>query len=140
MVAVGAAWGVLQLSVVARIVALVWNRSGRGVPFRPLHRLLALAMAPQVLALGCWTIGILVVGPSLYLDPEFAIIATPASGVLSGLVAVTTLVAWIWSAVLVGTAIAFLHPTRGLLAGLGSVALFAATAMGFFRLSPFLFQ
>jgi len=90
------------------------------VPFRQLSTALGWANVPQCAALGLWLIGTLILGRSLYLDPEVVGATAPLSGLLIGLVALATGICWIWWAVIVVKGVAELHHVSAW-AGLGYV-------------------
>ncbi len=134
MLVVGAAWGACQVVVVAGCIGMMPSGPSPGLSFSELRAALARAAAPFFMALWAWLGGILLVGRTLYLDPEFAIIATPLSGWVAGAVAVATVVACAWSAVLVVTR------SGGRRAGVIAVALLGLTTIGYYGLAPVLFS
>ncbi len=69
-IGVGTLWGLLQLSVLTGLLYIVARWTGSAVPFRQLWTALGWANVPPCAALGLWLIGTLILGRSLYLDPE----------------------------------------------------------------------
>ena len=134
MLVLGAAWGVCQVGVVAGCVALIPSGSSPRLSFPELGTALGLAAAPFVVALIAWLGGLILVGRTLYLDPELAIVLTGVSAGALATVVVATGVACVWSGVLV------VVRSGGTRAGVMAGVLLALTAIGYYRLAPFVFQ
>jgi hypothetical protein len=142
-VAAGALWGLLQVSVLAGSLSLTSRSGGSTAQFRDRCIALGWANLPMTGALVAWVIGILAIGRPLYLDPEFAAIASPASGAIVGLVALATVIGWLWSAVVVGAVTLQVGPSKGgARAGrlVLVLALLVAAAITFFSTLPLLFR
>jgi len=119
-VGVGTLWGLFQLSLLAGLLYIVARWTGSAVPFRQLWTALGWANVPQCAALVLWLIGTLILGRSLYLDPEVVGATAPLSALLIGLVALATGICWIWWAVIVVKGVAEVHHVSAW-AGLGHV-------------------
>ena len=134
-VGVGAAWGVLQTSLLGALLA----RGGSRPRLPGID--IGWASLPQIGALVTWGIGILIVGPALYLDPEFAMIAAGPSGLVVGVVVAVTVIGWIWTAarVAIGAATTdsrMLNVARAFMA----LTFLILAAVGFYRTSPWWLQ
>ena len=132
---VGAVWGILQTALLGAFLRRARSAPGTaGIA-------IGWANLPQVAAAAAWGIGIVIVGPALYLDPEFAMIAAGPSGAVIGIVVVATAVGWIWTAGLVPIGAASTG-NRALNAGraAGALAFLGLSTIGFYKASPWWLQ
>ncbi len=100
-VPIGAAWGIIQLFVLAASVYLVARWGGSTATFAQIRTVIAWAAVPQVALLVCWLTGTALWGRLLFLNPE---IATSMGGPLFALgvlvISLATVTGVIWSFVI----------------------------------------
>jgi hypothetical protein len=123
---IGAAWGLLQLHVIAIPLYYVGKWTGAPARFRELRTALAWAAIPQVAILPFWVLGTLVFGRFLYADPEVALVQMPLAVLAQGLLSLATVICFGWWLVLQVFTVA---EVQGVSAWRALGNLIAATAM-----------
>jgi hypothetical protein len=100
-VPIGAAWGLLQLVVLASSLYLVGRWTGSSATFAQIRAVIAWAAVPQAALLVCWLAGTALWGRLLYMNPDVAAPIGGASFAL-GLLAIglATLTCVIWAFVI----------------------------------------
>ena len=97
---VGAAWGLLQLHLVAALLYLVGKWTGAPAPFSGLRTALAWAAVPQIAVLPLWVLGTLIFGRLLYMDAELALARMPLAVLAQAILVLGTFVCAGWWLVL----------------------------------------